>query len=114
MVGLINLGWYMVHINPKATDWGPLGPRTRLPWHIFSGDESLKSCFSKFVTKMVFYKRLKTESEYLIRFFSYYKKYVGVPGDPGARILVFLIWKKIQKYFRIVLTIDFQLFFNID
>ena len=63
---------------------------------------------------MVLRKMPKTECDYHLRFLSYSNKCVGVPRDPGAKKIIFSSLKKIQKIFRMVLTIDSPLFLDID
>ena len=63
---------------------------------------------------MVLRKMPKTEYDYHLRFLSYSKKRVGVPGDPGAQKIIFSSLRKNQKIFRMVLTIDSPLFLDID
>ena len=63
---------------------------------------------------MVLRNMAKTEFDYHLRFLSYSKKCVGVPGDPGGQKIIFPSLKKIQKIFRMVLTIDSPLFLDID
>ena len=63
---------------------------------------------------MVLRNMAKTEFDYHLRFSSYLKICVGVPWDPGAKKIIFPSLKKIQKIFRMVLTIDFPLFLDID
>ena len=63
---------------------------------------------------MVLRKMPKTEFDYHLRFLSYSKECVGVPRDPEAKKIIFSSLKKIQKFFRMVLTIDSPLFLDID
>ena len=100
----------MVSINPKATDWGPFGPRTRLTTDIFCVSYFWSPGFYEFVTKMVLQDWQKTELDYLLRFFSYSRNLSG----SGAKICIFPYMKKNQKIISVVLTIDFPLLFNID
>ena len=63
---------------------------------------------------MVLRNMAKTEFDYHLRFLSYSKKCVGVPWDPGGQKIIFPSLKKIQKNFRMVLTIDSPIFLDID
>ena len=66
---------------------------------------------------MVLRNMAKTEFDYLLRFLSYSNECVGVPWvpwDPGGQKIIFPSLKKIQKIFRMVLTIDSPLFLDID
>ena len=56
----------------------------------------------------------KTKIGYLNWFFRYSKKRVGVPGDPRAKNRNFSYLKKIQKIFRMILTIDFRWLYDTE
>ena len=87
-----------LHFNPKYPDWGPLGPRAHSTRYIFFPKETFVMDFNQFVRKFVIYETLKAELDYLNQLFYYSMKRVGVPGDPRAKMTIFLIWQNVKKY----------------